>query len=140
MLATVFGALSIVIGLLGAFLAGWIGVCIVVIFGAVAIFFRIRNNKADPEGPQKKSAIVCGIVGIALALITQIGVAIYAGRLKADADKMGDVPLVSAGADGLKTLGFFGLYSAASEARPAGMSDDDFGKELKIQLEKVVNQ
>ena len=136
-MAGVFGAFSIAFGLLGSFLAGWIGVGIVVIFATVAIIFRIKKNKADPEGPQKVSAIVCGIIGMVLAIITQIGVGAYASKMKDAAAELGDVPLISAGADGFKTLGIMGFVSMAADAKPSGMSDSDYTKELEAQLNKV---
>ena len=138
-MAIVFGALSIAFGLLGSFLVGWIGVGVVVAFAAIAIIFRIRANKMNPDGPQKISAIVCGIVGLVLAIITQIGVSAYAGKMKDTANQMGDVPLISAGADGLKTLGILGFYSTAMDAK-GSMSDKEFEDELKVQLDKVTKK
>ena len=134
-MAGVFGAIGF--GLLGSFLAGWIGVALVVIFAAVAIIFRIKKNKADPEGPQKVSAIICGIVGVILAVITQIGVSAYATKMKDAATELGDVPMISAGADGFKTLGIMGFVSMASDARPSGLSDDAYTKEFEAQLNRV---
>ena len=136
-MATVFGVISIVLGLLGSFLIGWIGVAIVVVFGAVAIFFRIKKNKAEPEERQKVAAIVCGIIGIVLALITQIGVSVYAGRLKDAAVEAGDAPFVVAGADGLKTLGFMGFFADAIKEKPDEMSDEEFGNQLKDQVDRM---
>lgn len=138
-MATVFGALSIALGLLGSFLIGWIGVGIVVVFALIAIIFRIRKNKANPDEPQKISSIVCGIIGLVLAIITQIGVSAYAGKMKDTAIQMGDVPLIAEGAAGLKTLGLLGFYSTAMDAK-GDMSDTEFENELKIQLDKVTKK
>jgi len=136
-MATAFGVIAIVVSLFGAFLAGWIGVGVVVVLAGLAIFFRIRKNKLDAEAPKKKGAIVCGIIAIVIGLITQFGMSAYAGKLKEVADELGDVPYVSAAADGFKTLGFLGFMTKAMEHKPENMTDTQFGEELKNQLDKV---
>lgn len=138
-MATAFGIVAIVFGLLGAFMAGWIGAGIAVVFGGLAIFFRIRKN--NEEGAVKKvNAIVCGIVGIFLAILTVLGIASFSKRLKETADELGDVPYVSAGAEGFRNFGIIGFISDASKVKPAGLSDAEFGNELSSQLDKVTKK
>ena len=143
-MATAFGVIAIVLGVLGSFIAGWVGVGIVAIFGGLAIFFRIKKNKeaeaasenGEAYGSKRYGAIVCGIIGIILAVIIQFGIISFANRLKETASQMQGVELVTTGADGFKSLGIIGFISKASDAK-GSMSDTEFGDQLKEQLEKV---
>ncbi len=136
-MATLLGVLAIVLGLIGTFVAGWIGVVIAVILGGLAIFFRIKKNKESEEGPKKIGAIICGCVGIVISLLLQLGLGSFATKLKETADEMGDVPFVSAGAEGFKSTGLIGFVTKAMDAKPADMSDTEFGDVLKEQFDKV---
>lgn len=134
-----FGVLSIVVGALGGLLIGWAGVGVAAVFGALAIFFQIRKNGNLEEGQRaKKAGIVCGIVGIVIAILGQIAIMGYADKLKEQADKMGEeAKYVSIGADGFKTFGIMGFLSKAMDAKPSGTSDEDFAKQLTDELDKV---
>ena len=140
-MATALGVIAIIIGLIGSFIAGWVGVGIVVVLAGLAILLRVKKNKEAEEGQKKMGAIVCGIVGIFLAIVTQIGMGSFANKLKETADQMGpEVSLISSGAEGFKSLGIIGFISKAMDAKPADMTDTQFGDELKTQLEKVSNE
>ena len=139
-MAIALGIISIVIGLIGGFLAGWVGVGLAALLGALAIVICIRKNQAAEAGeqPRKKvGGMICGIIGIALAFLLQMGVMSFAGKLKEEADTLGGAEYVSAGADGLKNLGFIGFMSSALKQKPEGMSDSEFADVLKDQMTKV---
>ena len=137
-MATAFGIIAIVVGLIGAFVAGWVGIGIAAVFGAIAIIFRIKKNKA--EQTTKIAGIVLGIVGIVLGLLTQFAIGSFADKLKSKADEIGEeAALVSAGAPGFKTLGVIGFISKASDAK-GDMNDTEFGEALKNQLDMVSKQ
>ena len=136
-MAIAFGIISIVLGVIGGFLAGWIGVGVTALFGALAIFIGIRRNKAAEQEGKKVGALICGIVGIVIAFLLQLGVMSFADKLKQEADQLGDCQYVSAGAEGFKTLGFIGFMSNSLKQKPEGMSDSEFGDILKDQMSKV---
>jgi len=136
-MAIAFGIISIVLGVIGGFLAGWIGVGVAALLGALAILFCIKKNKAAEGQGKKVGAMICGIIGIVLAFLLQMGVMSFADKLKEEADKVGDAQYVSAGAEGLKNLGFIGFMSNALKQKPADMSDTEFGEILKDQMSKV---
>lgn len=136
-MAIAFGIISIVLGVIGGFIAGWVGAGIAAAFGGLAIFFCIRKNKQSEDQRKRFGSMVCGIIGIALAFLLQLGIMSFADKLKEEATKVGDVPYVVAGADGFKNLGFIGFMSNALKQKPADMSDTEFGEILKDQMSKV---
>jgi hypothetical protein len=138
-MAIAFGIISIVLGVIGGFMAGWVGAGIAAAFGGLAVFFCIRKNKQSEDQRKRFGSMVCGIIGIALAFLLQLGIMSFADKLKEEATKVGDVPYVVAGADGFKNLGFIGFMSSALKEKPADMSDSEFSKVLQDQMTKVTD-
>ncbi len=137
-MAILFGVLALVGSLFGAIVFGWGGVGAVALFAALAVLFQVLKNKKLEEGERKKKAgIVLGIIGVVIVLAGQLGIIGFADSLKADAEKLGDVPIVVAGAEGMKKFGFMGFAAYAVDAKPEGMSDDDFADEMKRQLDRA---
>ena len=96
-MAILFGVLALVGSLFGAIVFGWGGVGAVALFAALAVLFQVLKNKKLEEGERKKKAgIVLGIIGVVIVLAGQLGIIGFADSLKADAEKLGDVPIVVA--------------------------------------------
>lgn len=132
-----FNVLAMIAALLGVFLIGWIGVGLAAVFGALAIFFVIRRNKMVEEGGKKKIAgLIVGAVAIVLSFLTQMGLSSAAVSIKEQADEK-QLYIVSAGAEGMKTLGFVGFISEAVKVKPADLTDDQFIDEMKKQFDQV---
>ena len=137
-MAVLFGVLAIIGGSIGAILWGWAGVGTVAVLAALAVLFQVLKNKKLEEGMRKgKAGIILAIIGVVIVLLGQLGVMGFADSLKKDAEKLGDVPIVVAGAEGMKKWGFVGYITGAVDARPEGMSDDDFADEMKRQFERA---
>jgi len=138
-MALALGIIALVVGLIGPWLAGWICVAVAVILGGLAIFFQIRKNQqAGEEGPKKKAGMVCGIIGLVLCFVGQFTVMGIADKIKAQAEKMGDDgAYVLAGIDSMKTTGIIGFLSKAMDAKPEGMSNDEYTKLLTDQFKTV---
>ena len=140
-MATVFGVLALVLGLIGPWVAGWICVALAAVFGGLAIFFQIRKNRQmGEEGPKKKGGMICGIIGIVLCFIGQFTVMGMADKIKEQAQKMGDeASYVLSGIDGMKSTGIIGFIVKAMDAKPADMTDEEYSKQLTDQLKKVTD-
>ena len=127
-MALAFGILSIFIGFFAPWVGGWIGFGIAAVLGGLGIFLCISYNKKKAEEmPKRAGGMICGIIGIVLALLMQMMLMGAAKLLKENAEKVGDCPIFTESADSLKNLGVIGL---ASEISKKGYNTDDMQKEL----------
>ena len=139
-MAIFFGVLAIIGGAFGAMVCGWAGVGIVAFFAALAILFQVLKNNKMEEGARKgKAGFILGIIGVVISLLGQMAVMSFADSLKKDAEKLGDVPIVVAGAEGMKKWGFMGYVTGTMDAKPEGMTDDEFAEEVKRQFERATS-
>ena len=133
-MAILFGVLAIILGIVSPWVGGWVGFCIAAVFGVLAIVVTILKNKknAEAELPKKKAGMVCGIVGLALALLNIAIVSGAAGLIKKEIDKYGGeatFPAMYKTVDKLSTTGVVGMLS---EAKSLGFSDTALNDELKL--------
>ncbi len=142
-MALALGIIALILGTMGAIVAGWLGVGIVAVLGGLAIFFQIKKNKSLGEAEKRKrGGMICGIIGIVIVFLGQVGMIGLADKVKDAAVKDGNAEYIVAGADGLKSMGVIGLLTKAMDAKPEGVSDQQFYDDLKEQtdrISKVVN-
>lgn len=140
-MALALGIIAIILGALGAILAGWLGVGIVAVLGGLAIFFQMKKNKSLGEGEKRKlGGMICGIIGIVIVFLGQIGMIGLADKMKDVAEKDGNAEYIVAGADGLKSMGIIGMVNSAIKAKPEGVTDQQFLDDLKEQSDRIMKE
>ncbi len=72
LIATICGALSIAIGVLGSFMFGIFGAGISVVLGIVAIVLGI-NAKKETNNAKGNAGFICGIIGLVIGIIFAVG-------------------------------------------------------------------
>ena len=133
-MAILFGVLAIILGIVSPWVGGWVGFCIAAVFGVLAIVVTILKNKknAEAELPKKKAGMVCGIVGLALALLNIAIVSGAAGLIKKQIDKYGGEATFPAMYKTVDKLSSTGVVGMLSEAKSLGFSDTTLTDELKL--------
>ena len=135
-MALAFGIISILLGVFAPWLGGWIGFAVAAVFGVLGVVFCItKNNKLDEGVPKKRGGMICGIIGVAVALLMQLAVMGAAKSLMQKAKEAGNCPIYVECGDVLSTTGVIGL---AAEVSRKGYNPDDLSKELD-SLTKMIN-
>ena len=128
-----FGILALICGIVGAWMAGWVGVGLVGIFAVVAVVYTVlRNNTLPEDVPKKKAGIVTAIIGVVLVLLMQLAVIAVGNKMKALAPE--EFPIISESADTFKKTGALGVVNLVSKK---GYSSEALNEELSRWRKKL---
>ena len=136
----VLGITSIVLAILASYIAGWAGVVGITILSGLAIVLTVlKNRKAGGNEKKKIGGIVCGFIGLIIALVIQVGMMSVADTLKnrafeAEEAGEGSFPVLTQCLDSMKSLGTLGV---SIEAQKNGLKMSDFQEELE-RLNKYI--
>ncbi|MCR4847029.1 MAG: hypothetical protein K5865_09845 [Eubacterium sp.] len=127
-MSVLFAVLAMISGIIGTFLAGFIGLGITFVFAGLAILFAARKKKT--VGKVGVGSIITSVIAICFSGLILLGIVAVGNYLRDEARKC-DAPLVEKYMGDFK----FGVIGVAAKISNDGVDEVEFRR----QLDKVTD-